>query len=310
MDKPDQDPFAVIVVLNWNGWEDTVECLNSLTNLNYPNYQAVVVDNASTDGSVDEIVHRFPDQTILENSENLGYAAGNNVGIQWAVDHKADYIWILNNDTEVAVNALCELIERVQFEPNIGICGSTLIYHDRRNRVQAYGGGTFFKYLAITKTIGDGLSIRKPVNQLYIEQKLDFVSGASMLVSADFIMDVGLIAEDYFLYYEEVDWALRSKNRYKLGYAPKSYVYHKEGASIQKGAENKQRRSKLSEYYQIRNRLKITRKFFPHLLPVIWFTLFGVILKRLMNGEWDRSIMIMKIMAGTETAPKSKLQFN
>lgn len=309
MDKPDQDPFVVIIVLNWNGCDDTLACLSSLSQLSYTNFQVVVVDNASTDGSVDKIKSRFPDQIILKNNKNLGYAAGNNRGIRWAMENKADYIWILNNDTEVNSNSLTELIDRVQFEPEIGICGSTLVYHNQRDRVQAYGGGKYLKYLAITRTFGDGNSIQEPINQLEIEQNLDFVSGASMLVSTEFVKDIGLIAEDYFLYYEEVDWALRSKESYKLGYAPKSIVYHKEGASIQKGVASLDRRSMLSDYYQIRNRLKVTWKFFSHLYPVIWFTLFGVLLKRMINGEWHRCSMILKIMAGIETAPKSKLQF-
>ncbi|MGK7368687.1 MAG: glycosyltransferase family 2 protein, partial [Candidatus Halalkalibacterium sp. M3_1C_030] len=134
------EPKVHIIILNWNGKEDTIECLNSLKALEYPNFEIVVVDNASSDGSVSEIKDKFPETTLLESEINRGYAGGNNIGLRYALNHDSDYAWILNNDTVVDKNALGSLVKKMKIDGSIGICGSRLVYYHDRETIQALGG--------------------------------------------------------------------------------------------------------------------------------------------------------------------------
>jgi len=124
-------PLVFIIVLNWNGKDDTLECLGSLQQLDYPNFETVVVDNGSTDGSEDVIRSAFPSVNFIQTGRNLGYAGGNNVGIKHALSHGADYVWLLNNDTTVDPNALTALVETAQADPKIAVVGSKIFYYDQ-----------------------------------------------------------------------------------------------------------------------------------------------------------------------------------
>jgi len=109
--EPKDQPKVVIIVLNWNGWRDTIECLESLQRLTYPNYQVIVVDNGSTDDSVGRIRRAYPNVVLIETDENLGYAGGNNVGINYALKHGTEYVLILNNEVKIEPNVLTVMIE-------------------------------------------------------------------------------------------------------------------------------------------------------------------------------------------------------
>lgn len=159
------------------------------------------------------------------------------------------------------------------------------------------GGGEYIKWLARGSLIGAYDSKEQQVNIENVSSKLDFIVGASMLVRKDVICNVGLMSEDYFLYFEEIDWALRLNGHYALTYASRSIVYHKEGASI--GTSSKpatKRRSKLADYYSIRNRLLFTRLYFPEALPTVYLSMIVVILNRILRRQWDRVFMILKIL--------------
>lgn len=279
-------PRVTIVILNWNGYKDTCECLNSIYQLNYPNFNVVICDNASTDGSISSIVSTanklnlkftcvvnnktndieditLSDLFIIENETNLGFAGGNNRGIYFALNYLSpEYIWILNNDTVPDVNSLTALIYRIIGDKKIGIVGSTLLYLTTPDQVQALGGASLNKNNGTGKHIGSGLIKENIPSQNIVEDQLDYIIGASMLVSRSFISSVGLMCEDYFLYYEEADWAYRGrKNGYKIAWAPSSFVLHKEGGSI--GSSYFNRPSNLSLMYLYRNRLLFMRRFFP-----------------------------------------------
>ncbi|MCX7596938.1 MAG: glycosyltransferase family 2 protein, partial [Fischerella sp.] len=131
-----------VILLNWNGWQDTVKCIVSLKGLSYPNYEIVVLDNASTNDSVEQIRAAHPDVTLIETGANLGFAGGNNVGIRYALEHGAEYIWLLNNDTIVDANALSAMVTKAESDPKIGLVGSVLYYMNNPGSVQAWGGGT------------------------------------------------------------------------------------------------------------------------------------------------------------------------
>jgi len=289
-------PKVFIILVNWNGWEDTVECLHSLPKLDYPNYSTIVVDNGSSDASAEEIKSRFPSVTLIESEENRGFAGGNNLGIEYALNEGTDYVWLLNNDTVVDKDALSSLVRRMSKDANIGICGSKLIYYHQRDTIQVWGGGSYNRWFATTDNFGQQQPVDTPCNPRQIENNLDFVIGASMLVSRRFLDEVGWLSEDYFLYYEEIDWGIQAQPHFSLGFAPESIVYHKEGASTKATNRRKNNKSHLSDYYLVKNRFKLTLKFYPHLLPLMYLTTGWTIINRMRRGQWDRIPMIIKLM--------------
>ena len=127
-------PTVSIIVLNWNGKHDTVECLESLSHISYPNYEVIVVDNGSTDGSVEQFKARYPEITVIENQDNLGFAEGNNVGIRAALQEDTEYVLLLNNDTIVDPRFLDELINVAEREPRVGFAGPKIYYYDGNGR--------------------------------------------------------------------------------------------------------------------------------------------------------------------------------
>lgn len=330
-----------IIILNWNGWKDTIECLESVFRNSYVNFKVIVCDNASVDDSLDNIrkwadgkleaniseddrisIHTTPPVSkpisyvqytreqaeqggvniedpplvLIQTGENLGFAGGNNIGIRYALTRNDfEYIWLLNNDTVIDGSALTNLVNRMHERSGTGICGSTLLYYNEPMKVQALGGAHYNKWLGIPKHTGIHMSYSKLVNQTIIEKKMDYVIGASMLISKSFINDIGLMCEDYFLYYEEIDWATRAKGKYVLSYASNSIVYHKEGASMGSSSDPKNR-SILADYYSVKNRILFSRKYYKYTLFTVYVGLIIVIINRIRRKQWDRVIMIFKIL--------------
>ncbi|AJQ26015.1 glycosyltransferase family 2 protein [Pelosinus fermentans] len=330
-----------IVILNWNGWKDTIECLESVFRNQYSNYKVIVCDNASSDGSLDKIkqwadgklkanisddsriaIHTSPmlekpiryieytrenaesgvlkiDEPpliLIQTGENLGFAGGNNVGIKYALARNDfDYIWLLNNDTVIKPDSMIHLLQRIQEQPSVGMCGSTLLYYHQPEKVQALGGATYNKWLGISKHLSAYEEFNNLINSNKIEKQMDYIIGASMFVSKKFIEDIGLISEDYFLYYEEIDWVIRASGKYNLGYAPKSIVYHKEGATIGSSSAS-MGKSSLADYFAVKSRLIFTKKFFSYTLPTVYLGLLIVIFNRIRRKQWDRVEMILKII--------------
>lgn len=132
---------------------------------------------------------------------------------------------------------------------------------------------------------------------------MNYVEGASMLVTRHLLVEIGLLCEDYFLYFEEADWAIRAKDRFKLGYAPQSIVYHKVGGSIGTSS-NPAKISYTSDYFNIRNRLLFTRRFYPLALPTVWLVIAGALLLRLCMGKRDRAVMIFRLLCNSSSQNK------
>jgi len=341
-----------IIILNWNGWKDTIECLESVFCSNYPKFHVVVCDNGSSDASIENIIRwaeggidctiqqessldrlisppvRKPIPYVLHDEElsddcsniytsktltiisigsNLGFAGGNNIGLQFALarDDFA-YMWVLNNDTVVDPDALMHMVNHLEEKPLAGICGSTLLYYDMPDTVQALGGFGYNKWLGTSRCIGQFEKFQRDrilQMQERIEKNLFGIQGASMLISKEFLEHVGLLSEDYFLYYEEQDWAVRAQGRYTLAYAADSLVYHKEGAASQGSSKQPGDKSFLSDFYSIRSRIVFTRKFFPWCLPTIYLGLLGVIVKRIMRRQWNRIGMVVRLAISLGNVP-------
>ena len=327
-----------VLIVNWNGWQDTIECLESLFRTAYPNYRVVVCDNGSEDGSVEHIkawaenrlnvyISRDSElrhlthpplnltvpcsaytpeslQASLEDAAlaligtgaNLGFAGASNVGLRYALSEEdCDYFWFLNNDTVVRPDTLTMLVRRMEEKPDAGICGATLLHYNRPGKVQALGGGYYCKWIGLPWHLGRLKKASEPINRKRVESWMNYVVGASMLVSRKFIEDIGFMSEDYFLYFEETDWAIRARGKYSLAYAPEAVVYHKVGASIGTSTDPR-KKSPVCDYYNIRNRLFFSARYFPLALPTVYLVLIGTLLTRCVLGKWDRALMILKLM--------------
>lgn len=259
-----------VVIVNWNGWVDTVECLDSLLELDWMDVQITVCDNGSEDGSVGQLADWFAAHpgrgAVIETGKNLGFAGGCNVGIARALaDAECRYIWLLNNDTVVTPGALTALVTLMEAEPDIAACGSTLLYHYRPEMVQGLGGW-FNPWIGRGGHLGQNGSADALPSRAEIEGRLDYVIGASMLVRRAVFERIGGLLEDYFLYFEELDLARRLLAGERQAWAPDSVVYHKEGRSI--GSSSLGRPSDISLYYLQVNLLRFYRRYHPWLVPI------------------------------------------
>jgi hypothetical protein len=233
---------------------------------------------------------------LIRCSKNLGFAGGNNVGLRYALAcDDMDYAWLLNNDTVVRPDALSRMVDRLNDSPGAGMCGSTLLHYHAPQKVQALGGALYCKWFALAWHLGRWRKWENKVNREKVEHLTDYPVGASLMVSRRFLDDVGLMCEDYFLYFEEMDWVLRGKGRYEVVYAPESIVYHKVGASIGTSS-NPALKSDICDYYNARNRILFTRRFYPEALPTVYLMLLGTVFSRLLLGRWKRAGMIFRVM--------------
>jgi GT2 family glycosyltransferase len=248
-------PLVWIIILNWNGCRDTIDCVESVQKMDYPNYGVVVVDNGSSDGSEALLRERFPDVSIVQTGKNLGFAGGNNAGIRTALDQGADYVWVLNNDTVVDRRCLDFLVRAAEAEPRAGMVGNKIYYHHAPQTVWFAGGEVALDKGGLTrhtgKDCGDDPSYDRPGPSQY-------VTGCSLLARTAMIKDTGLMDENYFLYFEDVDWSLKAQQKgWNLIYEPRARIWHREGAQGQEGY------SERFIYYSMRNRLYFMQRFAP-----------------------------------------------
>lgn len=333
--------MVYIIILNWNGWKDTVECLESIFRLEYDLYKVIVCDNASTDGSIEKIwqwvsgtlhastsVHAHlrhittslnrraiqcveiegqlldscdemnqANLILIQTGSNKGFSAGNNIGIRWALSQRdCANVWLINNDTIVEPTALTFAMQSMQANSLMGICGSTHLYYYDPEKVQALGGFSYNKWIGKAYQIGNLENYAcLHVDERKITQQLFGVQGSAMLMSREFFMKVGLLAEEYFLYFEEQDIAVRARQHgYTIGYASKSIIYHKDGSSTGGSGRDYKQTSLLSDYYGIRSRVVFTKKFFPWLLPFVFLGLLATCINRVKRGQSERIFMVFR----------------
>ena len=217
-------PKVSIITLNWNGKDDTLECLASLKKLDYPNCVIVVVDNGSIDGSASAIRAQFPEVTIIENKENLGYARGFNTGLQYAYKQGADYFLILNNDTIVDPPAVSELVKAAQGHEKVGFVTGKVYWHAKPDVLQTVGRYSDPKKL-VGRLVGSGETDHGQYNK---EREYDFVDDVFLLVKREVYETVGGYDSHFFLYFEETDWCARvRKAGYSILFTPKARLWHK-----------------------------------------------------------------------------------
>lgn len=241
-------PLISIITVNYNQTQVTLDLLNSLQSVTYPNIEIIVVDNASRENPKAIINHNFPEVIVISIEENLGFAGGNNEGIRIA---KGKYFLFLNNDTEVEPDFLEPMIRFMEQNPKTGMCSPKIRFFEDKDLIQ-YAGSSDMDYLRVASyTIGYG---QKDIGQYNKTEFTHLIHGAAMLVPRQVIEKVGFMAEQFFLYYEELDWCERIKRAgYQIAYISDSLVYHKESVSVGKS-------SLLQIYYKTRNRILFVRR--------------------------------------------------
>lgn len=259
-----------VVVLNWNGWQDTIACVASVRASNYGNFEVLIVDNGSTDASVVQITRAFPSVKLLQTGANLGFGGGCNVGIRQALARGAEYVWLINSDATVDPDALAALVRIAEQDPTVGSVGSVLYEADRANQVQLWGGGRVNLWLGRS-------------NHRRSAGPIDFVSGASMLVRRAALEQVGLFDEaSFFMYWEDTDLGFRlRKAGWRLAVAPDSKIWHKQSASLGLG-------NPLLDEYATRSCVRFLRRHAPMASVSIVLMLVRMVVKRILVGRPDR----------------------
>lgn len=256
-------PLVWIIVLNYKGLQDTLECLASLASVTYPNFKVAVVDNCSADGSEQAIRAAYPGHLVLQTGQNLGYAGGNNAGIRLALEHKVEYVCLLNNDTTVTPEFLDPLVNWLEQDEISGIAGPMVCDHYHQGTIQATGSRANL-WLGKFYQINPGRK-RDEVRGVI---EADYVAGACLLIRSELIKKIGLIPEEYFLFFEETEWCLKAKRAgQKVVCVCQSLIFHKGSKSIQKV-------SGTQEYYMTRNQIIFEKR------NATWFQLQVFLLYR------------------------------
>jgi GT2 family glycosyltransferase len=241
-------PLVSIITVNYNQPEVTCELLESLKHITYPSIEIIVVDNASPTKNPDLILEKYPYITLIKSDQNLGFAGGNNLGIRIA---KGKHILLINNDTEVEPGFLEPLINKLEDHPEIGVVSPKIRYFFHPDTIQ-YAGFTPINPITIRNS---GIGFNETDRGQYdTDAQTNYAFGAAMVIPMKVMQEVGLMADIFFLYYEEMDWMQRIKDAgYKIFYVHNSLVFHKD--SITTGTM-----SPLKIFYLNRNRVLYMRR--------------------------------------------------
>ena len=247
-------PKIYVVVLNWNGYNETRECLNSLSSIKYSNYRIVVVDNGSDDDSYLKLSKEFGEKIdFVRNEKNLGFAEGNNMGIIYAIKNGAKYVLVLNNDTVVDSLFLDEMVRYAEDNPNVGILGSKIYYHSDPEIIW-FSGGLFSKLKGGMSVKGMGIRDDGNYNSI---KNVDYITGCSLFFKTDVIKKIGLFDKEFFNYAEDADFCFRAKKvGFRVVFVPTSIVWHKIARTM------KGNYSPFYLYFQSKNRLLLIKKNF------------------------------------------------
>jgi GT2 family glycosyltransferase len=324
-----------IILLNWNGWKDTIQCLESVLRSSYPDFRVIVCDNGSTDGSLQRIKDwaegrwaaeepldealkpliappikkplayvqyreedaekggeqddEKPPLVLIQNNTNKGFSGGNNPGLRYAMQKNAEYLWLLNNDTLAAASALKELVYRMQSDDSLGLAGALIYHASEPGEIQAYGGGKLMPLLGLDRLV-------------HSPGALDYISGTSLFIRRRVIEEIGLLDEEIFFYWEDVDYCQRAiRSGWKLGVASNAVVYHKFSASVgeQSLKSDRFKAASLTRYFKKYYRLR-------WMIPV-GFNIGGMVVKRLFRRQFNR---IKPILKETLNAVKSRFPSN
>ncbi len=293
-----------IVLLNWNGEEDTVECLESLKSVDYPDYDIYLVDNHSDNKSINSILNylendSFYSHNLVEkddltnfvkeddsnlvfilNDSNAGFAGGNNVALNYIRDNiSTAYVMLLNNDTVITPDLVGGLVDKFNESEGIGFVGASHYYYHERDKIQTVGGGN------IDLVHGECMAVTVPGSQ----DEFDFLTGSCILTSCSILREVGVMYEGYFMYWEDVDWSTQVRNHgYKLKISDIGCIYHKEGASI---------KSLHRIYYHTRNRIWYMKRnttglmYYKFMIYIVLYVLKESVTNIHKNREYSQTLL-------------------
>ena len=270
-------PLVATIILNTNRREDTLACLASLQQSLYPENKIIVLDNHSTDGSVEAISAKYPQVQIVSLDKNLGYAGNNNVGINMAIDQRVDWVFVLNEDTILDPDCISSLIKVGQGDPGIGVLGPMVYHYDEPEVIQSAGGmlGPYWDSIHLAKD-------EKDIGQYVSPHQVEWISGCAIMVRREAIEMVGPIDERFFYYWEETEWCLRiGKAGWRIFHVPAARLWHK-------GVQRDYHPKPSVTYYGTRNRLLMLAK---HKAPLrIWIHAWLQILRTLtswtLKSKW------------------------
>ena len=277
-----------VIILNWNGREVLGPCLDSLMRVTDPPLEIIVVDNGSTDSSPEIVRQGFPGVDLIENDENLLFAAGNNVGIEAALERGAEFILLLNNDTEVDPGFAAEIL-RAFDDPSVGVAGPKIYYHDDPERIW-YGGGGFNRLTGVPFHRG----LRRMEGSFEdMPRETGWVTGCALMARREVFRQIGHLDPSYTIYCEDVDFCLRAAAGWSLRYVPSAKLWHKVSSSSGGGMTP----------FKLENRIAGTWQLFARHRPLWWRALhfpvhaaafLGLSLCLLLTGRWKLLLAAMR----------------
>jgi GT2 family glycosyltransferase len=303
-------PSVAIILVNWNSYEFTNDCIASLKKVSYLNFRIVVVDNGSIDGSGKQLQQEQPDIIVLFSEDNKGFTGGNNIGLEYAIKNDFDYALMLNNDTFVEPDFLDHLVQYLEQNPNTGVVQPRIYFnHDRK---LLWNGGTGYSYLIGWPYTHGESKLARP-SHLRIKE-IPWVTGCAFMVRTSILKQTGLLAQNMFIYSEDVDLSFRIKNSgYCLTYLPTSIVYHIAGSSNKKKVKDKEGIvNPIVHYLNQRNRIWVQKKYTPwYCVPtVILFNFFYITLIMGYFAARRRPKKLMAIINGVKDGINGSIKYD
>ncbi len=286
------EPKVFIIIINFNSRLDTQEVLESLEKVNYPNFEVVVVDNASQEKFSLADLNLDLKIKLIQNPKNIGFSGGNNLGIKYALANGADYVLLLNNDTIVSSDFLTELVKAAEDSQKFGIVGPKIYFYDQKDKLW-FAGGKINWFYNKAEMRGYNQIDQGQYDQPLI-QKTEYVTGCCMLAKKEIIQKIGLMPEEYFLYYEDTDWSLAvQKAGYQCVFAPLAKIWHK-------GSKSTGQESDPYIYYHVRNGLILSKKYAPwYLRPLVHLDVLWRVCKQMIKlvffpkkRNWAKHILL------------------
>jgi GT2 family glycosyltransferase len=221
-------PLVAVILVAYGGRDDTVACIKSIQQSDYSNFRIILVDNDSPDDTSQFVRGTFPDVLLVESERNLGFAGGNNLGIDKALELNADYIFLLNNDTEIAPDTIGKLVDSAGKSERIGAIGPKIYYFEKKDTIWSAGGIIDFRWSNLYHR-----GIRRTDSAEYnIKREVDYLTGCALMFPSDRVKEIGKLDESFWMYYEDADFCMRLKRAgYSIIYEPESKVWHKVSSS-------------------------------------------------------------------------------
>lgn len=325
-----------LIIVNYLNYKYTIECLESILKSDYKNLDIIIIDNSPDDTSIKKLqnwaegelnevdtqftrlvyplqkkpldfislsekqylsndLERKHDLIIVKAKSNNGFAAANNIALKKIMNSRRrdEYVFLLNNDTVLVPDTISNLINNYKKE-NFGIIGCTLLEYYKPNYVQSVGG-CYNKVWGTTNRVLGGMRLEAFKKKIK-KDKIDYPEGAAMFLSTYVLNEIGLLDESYFLFFEELDWIERSKNKYLTTYFDNCFVYHKGGASI-----SKNNKSYIADKYSIINRINFSKKHNQKYLGTVYLGVFLSIMKRILLLKFSRSFRLIKDVLKNES---------